>query len=91
VSVSLEFWEISDCGTCIIKIRLIDEMPSGLPISTSVLNLVSEGSALNEWVLSFVLGVRWVGFLKDGKDVFNLGKNLWVLGGKDITGDSGDE
>lgn len=28
VSVTDEFWEISDCGTCIIKIRLIDEMPS---------------------------------------------------------------
>ena len=69
VSVSLEFWEILDRGTCIIKKRLIDEMPSGLPIPTSVLNLVGEGSTLNEWVLVFVLGVRWVGFLKDGKDV----------------------
>jgi hypothetical protein len=55
--ISFEFWEILDCGTFIVKIRLIDEMPSGLPRSTSVLDLVSEGSALNEWVLSFVLGV----------------------------------
>lgn len=31
MGVGFELWEISDCGTCIIKIRLIDEMPSGLP------------------------------------------------------------
>ena len=91
VIIGLEFWEILDCGTCIIKIRLIDEMPSGLPGSTSVLDLVSEGSALNEWVLSFEAGVRWVGFLKNVKNSLNLSKNIWVLGSKKILGDSGDE
>ena len=28
VGVSYEIWEIRDLGTCIIKIRLINEMPS---------------------------------------------------------------
>jgi len=66
-------------------------MPSGLPGSTHVLDLVGKGSAFNEWVLSFPFGVTWVGFLKYGKDILNLGKNLWVFGGKDVTGDSGNE
>ena len=66
-------------------------MPSGLPGSTSELDLVSEGSAFDEWVLSFETGVGWVGFLKDVKDSLNLCKNIWVLGSKKILGNSGDE
>jgi len=89
--ISLEFWEVLDCGTCIVKIRLIDEMPSRLIRSTSVLDLVSEGSALNERVLSFELGVVWVKFLKDLENTLNLSKNIGVFSGKDILGDSGDE
>jgi len=66
-------------------------MPSGLVGTTSVLDLVGESSALNEWVKSFVRGVGWVILLKNSEDRLNLGKNFWVLGGKDILGNSSSD
>jgi len=90
IGVSNEFWEILDCSIWIIEIRLINEMPSGLPRSSVVLNLIGKGSTLNEWVLSFVLNVFWIIFRKNGESGVNLSKNLWVLS-KDVIGDSGSD
>ena len=66
-------------------------MPSRLIRSSSVFNFISKGSAFNKWVFTFVFSVRWIGFLKDGKDIFNLLKNSWVLLFKDILSDSGNK
>jgi hypothetical protein len=91
MSIGYEIWEVTDLGICIIKIRLINEMPSRLIGSTSIFDLISEGSALNHWVFTFILSVRWVGLLKNSEDILNLSKNIWVLGSKDILGNSTDE
>ena len=86
----LEIWEIFD-STSFIKEWLVDKMPSGLIRSSSEFNFISKGSAFNEWMFTFVLSVRWIGFLKDSEDVFNLLKNSWVFYFEDILSNSGNK
>jgi len=81
---------VIDAAT-LVEEWLVDEVPSGLESSSFGLDIVSERSTLNHWVLVFVgseLGVR---FLEDGKSSLDIGDGLWALLLKDIVGNSGDE
>jgi hypothetical protein len=41
--------------TALIKVRNVHEVPVGLPTTAFVLNLIGEGSALNEGIFVFAL------------------------------------
>lgn len=51
--------------TTLVKVWLVDKMPSRLPGVTLTLNVIGEGSALNERIVTFVLGKAGVVFGKN--------------------------
>jgi hypothetical protein len=74
VGIGLEFIVIN--VLVVVQIRLIDEMPRGLPGASVVLDIVSESDTLGESMFVFT---DWESvLLKDGKNGFDLGYNLWV-------------
>jgi len=81
---------VIDAAT-LVEEWLINEMPSRLESSTFGLDIISESSTFNHWVLVFVSNELWVRFLKNGKSSLNISDGLWALLLKDIVGNSSDE
>lgn len=85
VGISFELWVVRDI--LIVGIRLIDEMPRGLPVSTVIFDIVGESDAFGESVLVFSDWETVV--LKDGKHCFDLGDDFWVSLLKNFLSNSG--
>jgi len=60
----------------VVQIRLINKMPSGLPTTSVVLDVISKSDTFGESMLVFS---NWESiFLKDRENGLNLGDNFWV-------------
>lgn len=56
--------EVADLGAWLIEVWSVDVMPVGLVRATHVLDVVSEDSALNEWIVLLVSSVSGIVLLK---------------------------
>lgn len=83
-----ELWVVRGI-TALIEVGEVDEVPLVLPGVPLALDVVSEGSALGEWVVTLLNQIRVV-LLEWSEDLEGLGKCIWCLLGKKVLSSVGD-
>lgn len=72
----LEVWVVRSITTFIVVWK-VDEVPVLLERIALSLDVICKGSALSEWMVSFVFGERSVRLLENLKHVEGLAQNFW--------------
>ena len=54
INICLHKVKVIERRAWLVQVRLVDEVPRGLPVTKCVLDIVSKSGALCEWVISFV-------------------------------------
>lgn len=78
-------------GTMVVcwLVNLVFEMEVRLPSTAVILDIISEGGALDKWVVLLTVGKVRVRDFEVAKDINGLLERVWGLGNKSVLGNVG--
>jgi len=78
-------------GTTLVKVWLVNKMPTCLPSSSMPFDVISERSAFHHWVVTFILDNVSIILFKDSESIVHFPECVWICLIKDVVSDSSNE